>query len=269
MAHHLISESDQKIQIVYSTDRNSRTDRPMELKRLKDHCNHNISLKKIWALGYFLKVIDKLSNLKTLKSLDVYRFLKVYSDQNPYDIPAVRIESGLLRGYFQNIKIIEANKENLYRELFDCLSSVENIPKRSGRDRSEVLHIRRGDTTDIGTEWGILDFEYYERVLTDPQSMTICTDDIEFAKELRMRYQEAEILTPEDGDAWQTLKVMFEAKKLVMANSTLSWWSGWMASQNPTKEIYFPFPWRPEDPSITFNLIFDGALLTDSRFGLK
>jgi hypothetical protein len=269
MAHHLIANSNKKIQIVYWTDGDSRDDRPLELDRLKDFCNHDISIKKMRFLGLFLKVIDKISSIRFLQNFNFYRFFRVYPDQNSYDLPNDDIKSGLLRGFFQNVKVAESNKDTLRRELLECLSQVESIPNPFGRTRDWVLHIRRGDTTDMSAEWGILNLAHYSSILADSQRMSICTDDVYFEKAINSHFPLAEVLTPENGDAWQTLKVMYEAKKLVMANSTLSWWSGWLASQDPGKEIYFPTPWRPESTVGTTSLIFDRAIPTKANFGME
>jgi hypothetical protein len=269
MAHQLITNSNKNIQIVYSTDRNSRTDRPLELDRLKDYCEHNISIKEIGSLGLFLRLIDKISNISCFQTFNLYKIFRVHTYQSPYDLPTDDVKSLLLRGFFQNVKVAESNKDILRRELLACLSQIESIPNPLERKRDRVLHIRRGDTANISATWGMLDLTYYSGILADSQSMSICTDDSDFEKAIKSHFPLAEVLTPKNGDAWQTLKVMYEAEKLVMANSTLSWWSGWLASEDPSKEIYFPIPWRPEGTLITSNLIFDGAIPIKARFGME
>ena len=54
------------------------------------------------------------------------------------------------------------------------------------------------------------------------------------------------VFSSKNSTAWQAIKMMAMADSLVLANSTLSWWGGFLAS-NRGKIVYSPSPFYKDD----------------------
>lgn len=265
MAHSVVQETQKPVELVYFKDKSTREDRPIEIIDLTSYCKHAISISRGSWSAHVLRAVDKIATIKGLQRFDFQHFLGIRTMKESFDLPATLKGTKLLRGYFQNIQMVSQSQEIVYDELQSHLKSFEEPENPERRKRELVIHIRRGDSTHISKEWGILDFNYYQKIVGNEKDATILTDDISFFSEIKTFFPAAEILSPRECNSWQALKLMTNAKHLVMANSTLSWWSGWLMSQESGK-CTFPYPWRPGNIKLTEQLIFNGATLTSSQF---
>jgi hypothetical protein len=134
------------------------------------------------------------------------------------------------------------------------------------REQDLVLHIRRGDTLEISKNWGVLSVNYYLKQVDTNTPLVISVDDTKEIEVLRSNFPNATFLSPENTTTWQTLKVLSEARTLIIANSTLSWWAAWVKSQKTPHTVYFPDSWRPGDHGTFENLRIDSALIVESDF---
>jgi hypothetical protein len=53
------------------------------------------------------------------------------------------------------------------------------------------------------------------------------------------------VLGPSESNAWQVLRIMAQAEHVVLSNSTLSWWGGFLAAKKGGKVIQ-PQPFYKE-----------------------
>ena len=268
MARTIVTETNSPVELVFFHDKKSRSDRPIELLELVSKNEGRISIHQSKCSAYALKAVDKISATKGLRWINPSNLLGIDTMEHTYDIPSSISKTKLLRGFFQNATMVDSQKDTLSFELNKYLNNI-NLPLSSKEmSRNIVLHIRRGDSIKIAKEWGLLEYRYYKRNLNYFDDVTILTDDESFLPEIQAHFPESEILTPRECSSWQALKIMAFAKHLVMANSTLSWWGGWLLTQN--KGICtFPYPWRPGNIEVTEKLILAGALLANSDFPEK
>jgi hypothetical protein len=159
--------------------------------------------------------------------------------------------------------MVEKNKLILGEEI-DAVLDLEN--QADNFDRDLVVHIRRGDTREISTDWGVLSMNYYLKQIRTEDSPLICIDDAEEVDALRPHFPNATFLTPEITTTWQTLKILSEAKTLIIANSTLSWWAAWLKSRVNPETVFFPDTWRPAEQKTFEKLRIESALFVESDF---
>ena len=265
MAHEIVKQTQERVELLYLKDRNSRDDRPIEIFGLLSFCHESISIHQVSWPNRVFGVVDKLATIDRFNQIDFGKLLGIRTMKETFDVPDTFTGTKLLRGYFQNKNLVEPLRESISTEIQDYLKVIRDPENLFGRKRDLVIHIRRGDTTQLVREWGILEYGYYRRNLGDQQDITVVTDDPRYTSEIESYFPRAEILTPNICDSWQALKLMANARHLIMANSTLSWWSGWLMSQN-MEQCTFPYPWRPGNIEITEKLIFGNATLSSSEF---
>jgi hypothetical protein len=93
---------------------------------------------------------------------------------------------------------------------------------------------------------GALGQDYISLALTalncNPSEVVVFTDDLEGAKDLKDSLGVQRFVGPNDTTAWETLSVFSTNTKFVMANSTLSWWGGYLASKKGMR-VVMPNQW--------------------------
>lgn len=249
MAHELERTTGCEVQIKYVRDRSQRVDRPVEVYRLLQHCDHAIAINESWILGALLRAIDKGVKHSKFISKIYQGILGIYDCQSSYEIPSFTGKKPkMIRGYFQNREMVERNSLVLLEELG---TELESVNVRLLQENTMVMHIRRGDTRTISKSWGILSTEYYLKLARQSESLLICSDDDSTAQLFAGEFPTAIFLSPSNTSTWESFKILTTGNQLVMANSTLSWWAGWLKAKKDPKSVFFPDPWRPQE-RITF-----------------
>ncbi len=150
-------------------------------------------------------------------------------------------------GYFQNEAFVRPIDNVMRTELLSVLSNRLSVELKSRiPEGAEVIHVRQGDTKSLANmrRVGILDKFFYRNVLgkvSDCRSRLVVTDDIEGARDVLNGVPVDHIYGPNDMDPWESLFLMAKAKRLVIANSTFSWWGGFLALKNDA-EVVIPKP---------------------------
>lgn len=146
-------------------------------------------------------------------------------------------------GYYQN-------KDFIYEVEYQLLDDFKHIIAEGNRFRQkygayEVIHVRGGDyrNHENANKFGVLSDQYYDKTLRQSKGelRIIITDDIEWANTLLNLKPYAKILGPKDLEPVDCLALMSGSNLLVTANSTFSWWGGFLASSQGGKVI-FPEP---------------------------
>ena len=249
MAHELERTTGCEVQIKYVRDKLQRADRPVEIYSLLQHCNHAISINESKNLGLILRIIDKAVKHSKLIGRICQKVLGIYDCQSSSEIPnfsGKRLR--MLRGYFQNVEMVERNSSVILEELGTAL---EMISARFLEDDTTVIHIRRGDTKVISESWGVLSSAYYLKIVDQTKSIVICSDDDSISRLFAGEFPNAIFFSPSNSSTWESLKILISGDQLIMANSTLSWWAGWLKAKKDPKSVFFPDPWRPLE-RITF-----------------
>lgn len=147
-------------------------------------------------------------------------------------------------GYFQNKEYVWRCEETLRQEIRTMLKEFPNGQVLEGTE-VEVVHVRQGDTTSVKNRKrvGVLSSEYYKKILESRSRMTriVVTDDLEGARKTLSKFQIDLWMGPDDLGTLQALELMSRAKRLVTANSTLSWWAGFLAVSKKS-DVIIPKP---------------------------
>lgn len=265
MAHELAKTYKCHVRIVFTNDKFQRSDRPCEIRELKNHCTHDISIAdtRIWSL--ILRTVDKFNSNTKAEKINISRIIGLVSMKSSYDIPVFKKRAPrFIRGYFQSYSLVERNSSTIYSEISRCFENTPNL----GRTPKiyNVSHIRRGDYTLHSKSLGLLTFEYYKKQMISTEPQIICTDDDAIVKTVKELFPESIVLTPQECSTWETFKVMAHANSLIMANSSLSWWAGWFSLKSPGSKVIFPSPWTLNDLRITEHLLIEKAEIAESSF---
>lgn len=259
-------------------DPNPRLDRPFLLDSLIQFCSHTVIDSK--TSPFASKFIEKILHIRIFKGL-VYRLTKSkleFESQEYVFSPevATRKKNAIFVGYFQHWKYVEESWETIGPEINRCLS-LYPLPDYCLTDYL-VVHIRRGDFELQSEQLGILQINYYERAVLAVQTslnmprikIYVITDQVEAAKKLFTESSDVVVIDPTMLDEWRCLRLMSSARAVITANSTLSWWGGYLCHKNGGFMV-IPDPWFAGWATrVGSAFAIPGVLKVDSGFsGLK
>jgi hypothetical protein len=236
-------------------DPNPRSDRPFDISGLIKSCSH-VS-KEIYTSSTLFNFMRKISVNSInkfhpkIKSF-ITKISKIENENLNFDlIPVYKHKNKILNiGYFQHWKYVEEAFTLFGPELNIYIKQVE-LPKliKINYDKTIIVHIRRGDYMSSHKDTlGVLDTKYYADSIkgfrNDKFHILFLTDDFKAASIIvkGIGLTSVSIFGPESLTAWQSLKIMSEAKYLIAANSTLSWWGSFLSSESGGHCI-LPKPW--------------------------
>lgn len=181
------------------------------------------------------------------------------STDNPfvYSYPAPGHKTGIHFGYFQASNSVMEIEEILLRELWHTLNGRTRTPLEIKLEGAEIIHVRQGDTLTLShmKKIGVLSSDYYSQIPRQSlRPRIVLTDDIDGAIKVLPNVRIDDIYGPSELDVYQTLGVMARAHSLYTANSTLSWWGGFLARSRGA-EVHIPYPFFREfhpDPKLSF-----------------
>jgi hypothetical protein len=174
---------------------------------------------------------------------------------NPNSIPP---EVKRIRGYFQSWIYFDSLSEKPILSLKNLSSPSKWLLEKTERAKREnvlSLHVRRGDyALPANRKNGILSLSYYKEALInagDYDSIWIFTDspkEVEYDF-LQLGCSFETIIPPKNSDPVESLLLMAATKKIIISNSTYSWWSAMIAGD--ASVVYAPSKWYEfrEDPS--------------------
>lgn len=150
--------------------------------------------------------------------------------------------------YFDDIRDTLLTDFNLAEPLDNYATNIVTLMKNSN---SVSIHIRRGDyikNPQVLKEFGICTDTYYQKAIATIEEQQpnahyfIFSDDIDWVKENLKLGAKATYVTDPDLTDTAELFMMSRCKHNIIANSTFSWWAGWL-NNNPDKVVIAPTPW--------------------------
>lgn len=111
-----------------------------------------------------------------------------------------------------------------------------------GKDDRVGIHVRRTDYLDPDRVQYGLPLSYYKEAMAlfPNERFVICSDDIEWCKQQEI-FKGCDFST---GTEIEDMNLLASCKGLIIANSTFSWWAGWL---NPHgAKVVAPFQWDKE-----------------------
>ena len=229
-----------------------------------DQCGHIQRGARKDLTGFLIKTLDKTSTLNAPLVKKLEKQFGVLRTRDSYLIPELPAAvPRLVTGFFINSRNVEQVEKVLYPELQKILSKIE-IPEQLP-PKYQYIHVRRGDYLTSDTTFGLIGVDHYRRFLNNDLPLVVGTDDVTSAASLIAELNPDFVFSPSDSTAWQALRMMALAESLVLANSTLSWWGGFLAS-NKGKTVYSPSPFYKDDSKNDDVLQYKKFTKVDSKF---
>lgn len=152
------------------------------------------------------------------------------------------VKAFFIQGYFQRAWIVEEVWHDLIDE-FDTVKKVFTQNKNEISKKNAGLHVRRGDYLSAPNTWGLLTLGYYRQALGNLDGVICFTDmDEDKAREFFENSSKVIILTPVEASEIDVLFFLSKMKRIAIANSSLSWWGGFLALKNGAT-VMAPSPW--------------------------
>ena len=203
----------------------------------------------------FLKRLDN----KIALSIPFYDYIR-NNKSNVYTAREIGFEPAFaalekpmyLKGYFQSYKYLD----NITSELFEMfkISNPSNWFESKLSLLEElnptIIHIRRGDYLKLQDDFGLLPMRYYleaiSRLDDDERNKPIWifsdSPEVVTSEIANSDLANAEVIfSPSEVTANEILYLMSRGKRIVISNSTFSWWAAYF-SQNGTK-VFAPEFW--------------------------
>jgi len=220
------------------------------------------------SIGIVLAILDKLNTLYPGTSNSFERSLKVSRQQDAYILDDHPFRPRLVTGFFIDSSHVAENADHLFMHLANKFRA-ENIESKVntliGKQSFQAVHIRRGDFIPLKDTFGLLDSSWYSSNLAKDLPLILATDDVKGSSELIKNLKPEFILNPKEWNEWETLGILAQAERLIIANSTFSWWAGFCAVQNG-KVCIVPKPFYLSEPWKDSHLQFEGFTYRDSSF---
>jgi hypothetical protein len=208
-------------------------------------CEHIHSVTRKDIVGFGIKGLDKALTLSSTLTTQFEIKFGLLRTKNSYMIPELpNYKPNLITGFFINSRSVEFVEDIILPELENLIKSInapENLP-----ERYQYIHIRRGDYVTSATSHGLIGAAHYRKFVQKALPLIIGTDDVKSSESIIEELRPAFVFSPRNSNAWQALKMMAMSDSLVLANSTLSWWGGFLAS-NRGKMVLSPSPFYKND----------------------
>lgn len=217
-------------------------------KTIEPHRNAGVYSR---ACRYALRK-NKVLRFVTFKLFRVYKSEGVGYDVNFFLTGKYR----RIIGYFQSYRYIPEmihldgfilNKPS--DKLIELMKEVEKV-------NPTAVHIRGGDYANLSESFGMLSQNYYAAALEEINKLCpgkviwVFTNDLKHTQKIlaELDLQVSKILTEDDLDTIETMILMSHSQRIVISNSTFSWWVAYLRGLN--KIVVAPAKWfkAMEDP---------------------
>ena len=172
----------------------------------------------------------------------IVRFMNVRMEQpgKYFLIKNVKSHHAILYGYWQSARYFgdECSLKNVF--IFRNLSKQSlHLGEKMRAENSVAVHVRRGDYLLVNKYENLCNTNYYQNALCylrerlSNLKIYIFSDDIKYCRELEFFPPDAVFVDFNDGtSAYEDMFLMSQANSIVLANSTFSWWSGYLGSHD-------------------------------------
>jgi hypothetical protein len=209
---------------------------------------HGVNLGVNNYYGFLLKAIDKLSQRSPRLSELTRHSLRIETEGSE----TFSENAWIQRGYFQEEQLPEnvlIMMNDILRKILENHFSLKGLSRRIPilDKRYQAIHVRRTDF--FSTKAGVIDPISQLQCLQPDVKVVICTDAAREEILTKLNNENFEIITPRESSAWETLAILSSADNLVITNSTLSFWAGFIASKNGKTECA-PSTWNKESQEL-------------------
>jgi hypothetical protein len=168
-----------------------------------------------------------------------------------YHSKLLSFEDTIYSGYWQSYKYFEGVDSEIKKKLvFPTIQDEKNISTlRAINEKESVsIHVRRGDYVNHPKFGGICEKEYYFKAIKQiiervkKPSFFIFSNDIEWCKKNLDLHEGVYVNWNENELSYIDLQLMASCKHNIIANSSFSWWGGYL-NPNVNKIVIHPKRW--------------------------
>ena len=157
------------------------------------------------------------------------------------------------KGYFQSEKFFLSYTEFI-RDAFqlkDPLTPQSEAVQRQIKSAPwpVAIHIRRGDYLPRQNLYRLCTPAYYEKAVSIIDNLSrqqatwfVFSDDIAAARKMLSFIPNATFVTAHEDQPWVDMSLIATCRDAIIANSSFSWWGGWL-NPHPDKHIIAPREW--------------------------
>jgi hypothetical protein len=222
-----------------------------------------IATLKTGGRTFFKHIVDKICNRQLPDPPFFFREENFHFDPRLLQLP----DGAYLDGYWQSEKYFAEIAETI-REEFTVSKPLTGRNKELSEQilasNAVSVHVRRGDYVekpDTAAYHGACDRNYYLRCfdavcrkVSNPAFFAF-SDEPDWVKRefsLPVPITVVDVNSAEQG--YEDMRLMSHCKSHIIANSSFSWWGGWLANA-PGKNVFAPRRWFADDSIDTSDLI--------------
>jgi Glycosyl transferase family 11 len=158
-------------------------------------------------------------------------------------VPVEAKDDMVLKGFYQSYQYFDSDRDMLLNDFFNFNNKVRAAAyKYPVRDDSLGISIRGGDYFMLQQNHNVLQRDYYQNALSqiaEIDNIFVFSDDFNWVDAMMGDIKKDLIYV--NDDKWVQLYMMTQMKHLIMANSTFSWWGGYL--NNRGGKIIIPDQW--------------------------
>jgi len=227
-----------------------------ELEKVFDIRNESATdkqLRKVFGLGWRQR--------KRIVLSDRFHFHKFYSSiykekSHNFNSDVFDLKEGkYFHGYWQTEKYFLKYADEI-KHKFSFLGEMNAVNKeianKISKENSVSLHVRRGDYISDKKNHSIHGFcglEYYQNAINYIASNVkgpvfyVFSDDVSWVhKNLKLSFEVVYVDINSGDDSYRDMQLMSMCRHHIIANSSFSWWGGWLGS-NASKIVVSPKQW--------------------------
>ncbi len=143
-----------------------------------------------------------------------------------------QVKKGLLADvYVQDPSFFEEYEDEIKKWFGEGIGFLDYV----------AVHVRRGDYVANPFYTDLSQTDYYEKAMNlfPVDKFLFFSDDIAYCKE---KWQGERFHYVETGNEVDDFNLMASCKHTIMANSSYSWWAGFL-NHNPAKKVIYPKQW--------------------------
>jgi hypothetical protein len=208
---------------------------PSQITYLNNETNFNPSLNHAQEYMFLLERFNHPGLATYTAQFNVpYHYEKLQYVNNAY-----------YDGFFQSEKWFAHNRTAVLDILKPSQSVTDHIMLKYSHllnDNTVAVHVRRGDYVKNQGNHAVLPLSYYEKAFGhfDKNSLFVFfSDDIEYCKQT---FKMANQVFIENEKDYVEIFLISQMKHCITANSSFSWWGGWL-NQNVNKIVIGPSLW--------------------------
>jgi hypothetical protein len=198
-----------------------------------------------------------------------------------FDEAFLQLPQGVtLDGYFQCERYFETVSDSVKREITTLRRPsawyLHEIEKPIRGSEVVAVHLRLGDylQPQNAAFHGVLQENYYRSALKalDRQGsvneVMVFTDDVLAAERLTQSWGfNTTVVRPHQASSsLESLLLMSRYRRLVIANSSFSWWAAWLASRASGTAVVAPDPWFRDSALDGSNIVPSGWVRLEHRW---